>query len=77
MRLLIVFVLIVAGVAAFGFYRGWFHLTSDGTTDKSNVTLTVDKDKIQQDKNEAREKTHDLSRPAAKTTTPTSSTGQP
>ena len=77
MRLLILLVLILAGVAAFGFYRGWFHVTSDGTTDKSNVTLTVDKDKIQQDKNAAREKTHDLSRPAAKTATPTGSTGQP
>ena len=76
MRLLIVLVVIVAGIAAFGFYRGWFHVTSGGAADKSNVTLTVDKDKIQQDKNTAREKAQDLSRPATKTGTPAGSTGQ-
>ena len=55
-RFLIVLVLIVAGVAALGFYRGWFHLTSDKAADQSNVTLTVDKDKIQQDKQKAQDK---------------------
>jgi hypothetical protein len=51
-----VLVLIVAGVVALGFYRGWFHLTSDKAADQSNVTLTVDKDKIQQDKQKAQDK---------------------
>jgi hypothetical protein len=55
MRFLIVLLLIVAGVVGFGFYRGWFHLTSDGAADKSNMTLTVDKDKVQQDKQKARD----------------------
>jgi len=55
MRFLIVLLLIVAGAVGLGFYRGWFHLTSDGAADKSNITLTVDKDKVQQDKQKARD----------------------
>lgn len=76
MRFLIVLFVIVLGIAAFGLHRGWFHLTSDDASGKSNVTLTVDKDKIQQDKTAARERTQDLSRPAAKTGTPAASTDQ-
>ena len=60
MRFLIVLVLIAAVVAGVGFYRGWFHLTSDRAADKSNVTLTVDKDKIQADKQKAVDKVQDL-----------------
>jgi hypothetical protein len=55
MRFLIVLLLIVAGVVAVGFYRGWFHLTSDSAADKSNVTLTVEKDKVRQDKQKAQD----------------------
>src|SRR5437870_3257137 len=39
-----------AGVAAFGFYRGWFQVGSDSASDKANVTLSVDKSKIEADK---------------------------
>lgn len=60
MRFLIVLVLIVAGVAGLGFYRGWFDLTSDRGTDKSNVTLTVDRDKMKEDKQKAVDKVQDL-----------------
>jgi hypothetical protein len=59
-RILFTLVLIVACVGAFGFYRGWFHVASDSNGDKSNVTLTVDKNKIQDDKQAARDKAHDL-----------------
>jgi len=55
-RFLTVIVLIVAGVVALGFYRGWFHLTSDKAADKSNISVTVDKHKIQQDKQKAADK---------------------
>jgi len=60
MRFLIVLVLIVACVAGVGFYRGWFHLTSDRGADKSNVTLTVDKDKMQEDKQKTVDKVQNL-----------------
>jgi len=56
MRIAIVLVLILAGVAGLGLYRGWFHVTSDRDADKSKVTLTVDKDKMQEDKQKAVDK---------------------
>jgi cell division protein FtsX len=58
---LIVLVLLVVGV---GFYRGWFALSSPGAdkgSNKVNVNLTMDGDKMQQDaaavKNKATELT--------------------
>ena len=39
MRIVIVLVLIIAGVAGIGLYRGWFHISSDRGADQSNVTL--------------------------------------
>ena len=57
---LILIVLIIAGVAGLGFYRGWFHLASDSAADKPNVTLTVDKNKIEEDKTKAVDKMQDL-----------------
>jgi hypothetical protein len=54
MRFLIVLILIVLSVAGLGFYRGWFHVTSNNST----VNLTVDKDKIEQDKQDAQKKVH-------------------
>ena len=60
MRFVILVILIIGGVVGVGIYRGWFHVTSESPADKSSVTLTVDKDKIQQDKDHAREKVQDL-----------------
>jgi hypothetical protein len=60
MRFVIVLVLIIAGVACLGLCRGWFSFTSDRSADKSNVTLTVDKDKVQDDKQKAVGKVRDL-----------------
>jgi hypothetical protein len=62
-RMLIVLVLVVAGVVAgiatLGFSRGWFSFASAGADDKTNITLTVDKDKIQEDEKKAQEKVQD------------------
>jgi len=58
--LLIVLVLLVAGVLGLGFYLRWFHVASDSGDGKGNITLTVDTDKIQEDKVKAMEKVHDL-----------------
>jgi hypothetical protein len=49
-RFFVLLVLIGAGVVALGFHRGWFQFTSDTGGDKSNMTLTVDKGKVQEDK---------------------------
>ena len=60
MRFVIVLILIVAGVVGLGYYRGWFRVTSDRSADKPAVTVTVDKDKITQDKSDAQKKVQDL-----------------
>lgn len=52
-RLFVVLVLIAAGIAVLGFSRGWFSVASATADDRSNVTLSVDKGKIQQDKETA------------------------
>jgi hypothetical protein len=53
-RAIFVLVLILGCV---GYFRGWFMVSSTTTIDgKSNVTVTVDKDKIHSDDEAAREK---------------------
>jgi hypothetical protein len=71
-RIVFLLVLVVAVVGCLGFYLGWFHLTTETTTDgKSNITVTVDKDKIHDDKEKAKDKAkeigHDVKDKAAET----------
>jgi len=54
-NLLIVIVLLLVGLAGLGFYRGWFHLSTNSTGAKPSATITVDKDKIHADEERARE----------------------
>lgn len=70
-RLLLVLVLVVACGVALGFYRGWFHIGSDNVDGKSNITLSVDQNKIQEDGKAAQEKVQDLGQPKHKTEGPT------
>jgi len=62
--LLVVLALLVAGIAGLGFYRGWFSVASDSADAKSNITLTVDQDKFQEDRKAATESVQDLGRQA-------------
>jgi hypothetical protein len=55
-RLLIVLLVLVAGVVGLGFYQGWFHLSTGGTDGKTDVKFTVDRDKIEADKEKAQKK---------------------
>ncbi len=79
MRFITVLVLIAIGIAALGWYRGWFFVTSENSADKPSVTVTVDKDKMHQDEQKALDKAQDLGReakdrvatPAPPTTNPT------
>ena len=74
-KILVVLVLLVAGVVALGFYLEWFHVGSDSADGKSNVTLSVDTDKFQEDRKTAvanvqdvgRQLTNRVSGPSAKT----------
>src|SRR5688500_18843515 len=57
---LVVLVLVAAGGAGLGFYRGWFSFASD-------VTLTVDQEKFQEDRKAAASSVQDLGRQAKDT----------
>ena len=68
----VLFVLLIC-VVAVGFYRGWFTLSSrsaDAGSNKVNVSLTVDKGKMQEDvelvKNKGTELTHKVTDPATR-----------
>ncbi len=59
-RLLLALVFVAAAIVALGFYQGWFHVGSDETDGKSNVTVSVDTEKFQQDSKTAVAKVKDL-----------------
>ena len=47
-----VLLVLLVGVVALGFYRGWFALSSrnsEAGSNKVNVNLTLDRDKMQED----------------------------
>jgi hypothetical protein len=57
---LVLLLLIVAGVVGLGYYRGWFNFSSDSSNDKPNITMSVDKDKIREDKDKSVEEVKSL-----------------
>jgi len=59
-RFLGMLVVLLAVVAAVGYYRGWFHAESSDANGHGSVTVTVDQDKINQDKASARQDVQDL-----------------
>ena len=59
-RVLGILVVLFAIVAGIGYYRGWFHTDSQTADGHSAVTVTVDKDKINQDKTSAEQQVQDL-----------------
>ncbi|MGD0383473.1 MAG: hypothetical protein ABSA77_08140 [Thermoguttaceae bacterium] len=63
-----VIVLLLIIIAGLGFYRGWFHLTTHSTDQKSSATITVDKDKIQADEGKVKEKVGELGQKAKEKT---------
>ena len=50
-----VVVLLLAGIAALGFYRGWFHFSTHSADQKSSATFTVDQKKLHADEGKARD----------------------
>jgi Na+/H+ antiporter NhaB len=52
-RLLKLIVIIVIAIVAVGFYRGWFQFTTDAQDQKTGITVTVDKKKVEEDKEKA------------------------
>jgi beta-lactam-binding protein with PASTA domain len=56
MRLVILLVVIVV----VGVFLGWFHFSSSNDTGTPNVTFSVDKEKIEADKNKVVDKVQNL-----------------
>ena len=54
-----VIVLIIAGVVGLGFYMGWFEMSSKSDDNKASVTLSVDRGKLQEDKDKGASKVED------------------
>ena len=64
--LMFVVVLLLVGIAGLGFYRGWFHLSTNGTDEKPGATVTMDKDKIHEDEQKAKDKVQGFEQEAKK-----------
>ena len=70
-RFIAVVVIVALLVVGVGFYRGWFAVSSseaDKSSNKVNVNLTVDRDKIEEDAEAVKNKTTELT---GKITNPT------
>lgn len=59
-RFIGVVIVLLAIVAGIGYYRGWFRTESTSASGHDAVTVTVDKDKINQDKASAEQQVQDL-----------------
>lgn len=62
-KLLLVLLVLVVCVVGFGFYRGWFSLSRsspDAESNKVDINLTVDPDKVKADAETVKEKTTEL-----------------
>jgi hypothetical protein len=62
--LVVVVVLLVVGIAGFGFYRGWFRLSTDNADRQPSATFTMDKDKIHADEQIAKDKVQGIGQEA-------------
>lgn len=61
-RFLCVLALVGVGIVGLGFYQGWFRLKSDNADGKSNVNLSVDTKKFQEDRKAAVANVQDVGR---------------
>jgi hypothetical protein len=59
-RFLGILVVLSALVAGIGYYRGWFHTESQGSNGQDAITVTVDKNKLDQDKASVQQQVQDL-----------------
>lgn len=52
-------VLLVIVIGLLGYYRDWFQFSSDSTDKNATFHLTVDKEKLKEDEEKAKQKLHD------------------
>ncbi len=71
-RVLGALLLLAAGVAGLGYYLGWFHVSTGGTTGggATTVDVTIDKEKMKADAEAAKEKAKALGSKAQQAVTP-------
>jgi hypothetical protein len=62
--LVFVVILLLAGIVGLGFYRGWFRLSMVNTDQQPSATITVDKNKIHEDEQKAKDTVHGLGQEA-------------
>jgi hypothetical protein len=60
LRLLGFLVVLVLIVGVVGYCRGWFHTDSQNANGQATISVTVDKDKVTQDKDAAQQKVEGL-----------------
>jgi len=53
--LLVAVVLLLVGIAVLGYFRGWFHVSTENTGQNPSATVTVDPGRIKEDENRAKE----------------------
>ena len=57
-------VLLLVGIGGLGFYRGWFHLSTNSTDQTPSATITMDKGKLHEDEQKAKDKVQVLEQEA-------------
>jgi hypothetical protein len=60
LRFIGLLVVLLALVAGFGYYRGWFHAQTSDINGQHTVTMTVDNNKLNQDKAGAQQQVQDV-----------------
>ncbi len=68
--MIVLALMVIAGVCL-GFYLNWFNFSTSKNRGNSSVTLTVDKDKIEADKDDAIDKARNLGQKAVDKIPPT------
>jgi isopenicillin N synthase-like dioxygenase len=56
----ILIVLAIIGIAAYGYSHNWYSLTKETDDHKTKIDITIDQDKIQEDKEKAKKKAEEL-----------------
>jgi hypothetical protein len=73
MKAFVLTLVVLVAVAAVGFRLGWFSASSHSSDGKTDITVTVDKDKMSQDQQKAEDTVQDLAHRAKEDLTTTSS----
>lgn len=76
MKALFFILVLVIALGVLGFYQGWFHVSSSSQDNRTDITVSVDKDKMEKDKDRAVQKVEDLGQEAKQQVSPTTRKAQ-